>query len=161
MKICFKCQKEQSLDEFYIHPQMFDGHLNKCKTCTKIDSEARRRRLEKEPEWALKERERQRVKQRNAARNRKVTIPTQANRTESIRTYRKKNPEKYAAHSAVNNALRDGRLHRHPCCICGNKAQAHHEDYSKPLEVIWFCPKHHGEHHYKKRDQEIMKKLTK
>ena len=70
-----------------------------------------------------------------------------------------KNPEKIKAHIAVKNALRSGKMHRHPCCICGNKAHAHHEDYSKPLEVIWLCPKHHSERHVQINEQELLKTL--
>lgn len=36
-KICFKCGRELHLSEFYKHPRMGDGHLNKCKDCTKHD----------------------------------------------------------------------------------------------------------------------------
>lgn len=39
-----------------------------------------------------------------------------------------------------------GRLVRKPCEACGSeKSQAHHDDYSKPLDVRWFCFKHHRE----------------
>ena len=35
-----------------------------------------------------------------------------------------------------------------PCEVCGaTKAQAHHCNYSKPLDVRWLCPKHHAEWH--------------
>lgn len=40
-KICFKCNIEQSIDNYYVHKQMADGHFNKCKSCTKKDSSVR------------------------------------------------------------------------------------------------------------------------
>jgi hypothetical protein len=53
------------------------------------------------------------------------------------------------ARSTTNHAIRDGKLVRKPCQICGNdKTEAHHDDYSKPLEVKWFCFKHHRQYHH-------------
>ena len=51
-------------------------------------------------------------------------------------------------HSVVQKAILSGRLVREPCSRCGApKAQAHHEDYSKPLDVAWLCRKCHKQRH--------------
>ena len=58
--------------------------------------------------------------------------------------WRKRNRHKARAHSRVNDAIRYGRLVRQPCSVCGNtRSDAHHNDYSKPLEVLWLCRIHH------------------
>lgn len=53
-----------------------------------------------------------------------------------------------AAVFAVNGAIKRGDMERQPCEVCGvSPAQAHHDDYSKPLDVRWLCTLHHAEHH--------------
>lgn len=53
-------------------------------------------------------------------------------------------PEKYRARQEVLKALRKGLLKKEPCVICGDlTVEAHHEDYSKPLNIKWLCKKHH------------------
>lgn len=45
-------------------------------------------------------------------------------------------------------AINQGILIKQPCEKCGKvKVDAHHDDYSKPLDVRWLCRKHHLEHH--------------
>jgi hypothetical protein len=39
-------------------------------------------------------------------------------------------------------------MKRGPCIDCGKPGEhGHHENYSKPLDVVWFCRAHHIEHH--------------
>ena len=59
-----------------------------------------------------------------------------------------RNKEKTNARSRIRSRIKRGTLERGYCCICGaTNAQAHHEDYSKPLEIFWLCPKHHKDRH--------------
>ena len=51
------------------------------------------------------------------------------------------------AREILNHYLRDKHLEKQPCEICGKKAEAHHDDYDKPLEVRWLCFEHHREWH--------------
>jgi hypothetical protein len=61
-KVCFKCKQEKQLDQFYKHPQMGDGHLNKCKECNKKDVRENYEIKASDPLWMEKERERGREK---------------------------------------------------------------------------------------------------
>lgn len=62
---------------------------------------------------------------------------------------RPENVLKNKARHVSKHAIRKGRLVRLPCEKCGEpKTEAHHDDYSKPLEVRWLCRKHHVEIHY-------------
>jgi ribosomal protein S27AE len=53
---------------------------------------------------------------------------------------RANHPEKYRARVILNVAVLSGKIKKYPCVKCGDtKSQGHHEDYKKPLEVIWLC----------------------
>lgn len=54
-----------------------------------------------------------------------------------------------AARNILQSALKQGRIKRLDCERCGSNinVDAHHDDYTKPLEVIWLCKEHHIEHH--------------
>lgn len=60
-----------------------------------------------------------------------------------------KYPEKRRARQCVRNAVKKGLLIRPTTCSeCKCEAQfieAHHADYSKPLEVVWLCKPCHSE----------------
>lgn len=65
------------------------------------------------------------------------------------KAWNEKNRAKYLAHKAVEWAVRKGKMLKQPCCVCGqtNLVHAHHDDYSKRLDVMWLCPTHHRERH--------------
>lgn len=137
MKTCFKCTKKKELSEFYKHPQMKDGHSNKCKDCSKEDTSSHRKiNIEKIREY---DRKRARLPHRIKLN------------TENTRIFRKQFPLAYKAHSAVNNAVRDGRLIKPEICSACNKEgrqiEGHHDDHSKPLEVTWLCSACHKQLH--------------
>lgn len=61
----------------------------------------------------------------------------------------KKNAVKKRAQLLVKAAVKAGKLVRQKCAKgkCRRRAEAHHEDYAKPLEVVWLCPGHHHQRH--------------
>ncbi len=76
-----------------------------------------------------------------------------ANHKEKSRSYywktKESRPDVYKCRYTLQNALRRGKLHKYPCAVCENtRVNAHHKDYTKPLEVIWLCPQHHKDVHF-------------
>lgn len=69
--------------------------------------------------------------------------------SEAVAKYNKKNKDKTSCWSKIKWGKKKGIVKEQVCCVCGEKAVAHHPDYSKPLEVIWLCHKHHKEIHSK------------
>ena len=66
-------------------------------------------------------------------------------------------PEKRRAHKAVERAIAVGGLVRKPCERCGStfRIEAHHDDYSQPLAVMWLCRTHHIERHRELRCADV------
>lgn len=136
LKTCFKCGAEKARTEFYKHAAMSDGLLGKCKECTKLD--VRLYSLKPETRKKLKEYEKARFK--TPERKAKLRVYQQKRRA--------KNPVRYKAAYLLTNAIRDGRVKRAPCEVCGNpKSEGHHLDYSRPLAVRWLCFEHHRAAH--------------
>jgi len=149
MKVCFKCNMSKPIDEFYKHKKTADGHLNKCKDCTKSDANKHREKnIEK-----VRAYDRNRPNKAERAQKQNDYLKTEKGKSVSFiatRNYRNSNPERYRANTAVGNAIRDGRLIRpNECSCCGVicKPHGHHNNYSKPLDVIWYCNKCHNQYH--------------
>lgn len=80
---------------------------------------------------------------RESERGKEVASMPDNRKREAERTaaMREKYPERKLARQRLRNAIRRGDIVRQPCQTsgCTRKAQAHHKDYSKPLEVEWYC----------------------
>lgn len=147
MKTCFKCGQNKPLSEFYRHSAMADGYLGKCKECAKRD--VAMRRAQNIDYVRAYDKSRNVLPHRVAARH-EYSASDRGREVHAISLRRQieRHPEKYKARTAVSNAVRDGRLTRLPCVVCGDpKSEGHHHDYAKPLDVIWLCNLHHREQH--------------
>ena len=115
VKRCRKCGAVKPLTDFYANSTAADGREGRCKNCSNAYNRAYSR---EHPESG----------RRRTAK------------------HLREHPEQSVAHVAVRNALKSGELVRQPCEVCGDPdSEAHHEDYSKPLEVRWLCKPHHRE----------------
>lgn len=146
-KVCRSCMLTKGISEFYKHPMMADGHLNKCKECQKKNStDNRNKNIDQRRAY---DRERASLPHRVEARKHYGQSQPGKKSAERARLASKiKFPNKFKARYSVSNALRDGRLIKTACFCCGDsKVEAHHPDYNSPLDVVWLCRKHHKEIH--------------
>lgn len=117
---CSKCKLILPRDKFSTDNSRFMGFAYVCKKCHGQMAEERRKRSTK-------------MRKMKAEYSKR-----------SIQKY----PEKHKARSKVRWAILKGILKKEPCEKCGSeKAEAHHPDYTKPLDVIWLCKMHHMEAH--------------
>ena len=157
MKMCFKCGAEKPLSEFYKHNKMADGHLNKCKECTKIDVQENRE--DKKDYYMEYDRNRLNQEERNLKNIERVKEKYHSNLEykekilQTKQAWINRNQDKRKAQYAVSNAKRDGKLFAPDYCEhCGTsekKIQAHHWSYLPEhwLDVIWLCTSCHGKEH--------------
>ena len=154
-KKCFKCGIVKPIDMFYKHSEMGDGHLNKCIECTKKDVHTHRENNhEKVLEYdrnrpnAKQRAEQRRIRAHEKKKNNPVGYRLSKNIAED--KYRKDNREKHIAHSRLKYAIEAGKIKRQTVCVkCGSnyRVEAHHEDYSRPIDVIWLCDTCHKNRH--------------
>lgn len=70
--------------------------------------------------------------------------------TSSVKLHNKKNPEKVRARKILNYHISKGNMTK-PIICSGCKSEtkiyAHHDDYTKPLDIRWLCKVCHGIEH--------------
>lgn len=137
---CVACEAAKPKCDFYANDR-------KCKDCRKsLVKLARQLNAEH-----YKEYDRQRAMRQDRVNARLAYAKTdegKAAHARAGRSYYAKHGKRRAATIKVGNAVRDGRLKKQPCFVCGHDdVEAHHPDYDAPLDVVWLCVAHHKELH--------------
>jgi hypothetical protein len=136
-KRCTKCESEWHHHMFYKDSSKRDGLDSWCKRCRKEyrhSDSGKRANAKARKKYHESDKYKETVKQ------------------QTIR-HRKKHPEKYKARTILNHALRDGLIEKQPCHCGESEVEAHHDNYSRPLDVDWLCVKHHKELHRKEKNE--------
>jgi hypothetical protein len=118
MRMCIDCGETKPLEEFQRNAPSAGGRLRFCRDCASIRAAASRARFSED---------------RRAYDRR--------------RGFRHPGSLKLAARNAIAHGLRAGTIERRPCEVCCSEAEAHHPDYTRPLDVVWLCKTHHARAH--------------
>lgn len=151
-KCCSRCQEVKPRTEFERHQSAKDGLRGYCKVCKKAE---KKRYYLKYPEKKRALRRRcKSTKVRNAIKKKERYHNDPVYREKKKEVWRQAQrlfPEKVRARRQLQRAVRAGRIPKFPC-PCGNpNSQGHHEDYSKPFEVVWMCASCHMKEHERKK----------
>ena len=148
-KRCSKCMVTKPIEMFSRNKSRRDGRSSRCRACSADD---RRKFKEKNLSYIPKTIQPADPKME---RKREQSRRYYADHREEIAKKRKtaymNNPKKMKARDIAKHALWSGKIRQRPCAVCGatNQIDAHHDDYSKPLEVIWLCRSCHLKLHAK------------
>ncbi len=147
-KFCNRCNEEKSCQYFGKDKRNKNGLTNWCKPCLNI---YKKEKCNKEKRQITR-----RAYRKKSAEKIKLW---RTNNKEKQREYFKKWSENHwkqflsgktlLYHVKVGNIIK-----RHSCEICHNgPTEGHHDDYLKPLDVIWLCKRCHAYLHsqYKKK----------
>ena len=115
---CKACKTFKFFSEFHVRKEVKSGYRRECKTC----------RCSQQQNYQKSE----------AGKAVQVAADQKRN---------KKYPERRKARSALHWAVKNGLVNPLPCFICGDKAEAHHPDYSDHFSVVWLCKPHHKQAH--------------
>lgn len=158
---CTVCKAEKPYSEFYRSKKGKNGYNAQCKICwAKKNREWERKNPEltraKHKRWQDKNPERVRSNQRKYYERNKEKILSKMRESRKkndyaiTKKYRQKNRHKIDCHNFVALAVKLGYINRPTkCdrCEVHCKPHGHHDDYDKPLEVVWLCRKCHGKEH--------------
>ena len=159
MKQCTKCKEIKELSEFSKDSSKKDGLKYLCRTCVKIIgkkyySDNREKVVARSKNWQSENREKA-----NAIKKK-----WQSDNRDKVNAFHReyyKRPEakvKQNARQKLTYAITKGEIIRPTHCSCCNKTnckiEGHHHDYTKPLDVTWYCRQCHI-----KADQELRSEL--
>lgn len=130
-KVCIKCGRELPLSEYYVHRQMADGHLNKCKECVKQYIHDKYVKNCEDPKFVERERDRGRDKY--------------------LRLYAKLHLK--TSHPECHNVRRAAISHG---INCDNK-EIHHWNYNKRKDIFLLDRKQHKKVHLQLKYNESQK----
>ena len=160
-KRCAKCGDVKPREAFNKDSRSSDGVRSQCKDCVRLYRAAnveaireRNRAYQAANVESIRE-------QRKAYRTANIECVRERGREhyadnidqymERSRQWRATDPRRCAAHSAVAQAIRTGKMVRLSACeSCGDsryRIEAHHDDYARPLAVRWLCASCHQRHH--------------
>ena len=164
MKVCTKCKQELPLSDFYIERRS-NKPKSHCKKCGINATILWQRENKEKYNFKCRAFHKKQIELNDEEYYKKLRLICQKSRnnnkeklSEYTKNYKKSNREKYRAQNTLYAAIQKCIIVKPKYCeLCGRERRlmGHHEDYSKPLEVVWTCsPCHHTKLHPQERSSQ-------
>jgi len=142
LRRCYVCgQSKQLTAKFFYTNKVpkYHGFRLECKECTH--------------KYNISQKRKDIVRKYNISQKGRITaakyiqsVRGRKQRARQAAIERRRYPEKQKARLIIKQEKKMGRLISKPCIICAEiKTEAHHENYYKPMNIIWLCHLHHRE----------------
>ena len=160
MKTCTKCDKSKPLSDFYKHARLAVSHRSECKACSRANNVTYWRNEEnkakaKEYRKGYSKTEHGKKVLRSASLRYRHTKKGKATLARNIKKFQLNHPVQIQCMSALNYAIRSGKLQKPSSlnCSCGQPAEQYHhyKGYAKEnwFDVIAKCIPCHSKLHRK------------
>ena len=157
MKECTKCHKDLPDSSFNQASRNKNGLRAECRNC----QHAKYREYTKggkariaQSRWTDTDKGRESSRRSDRKRNQSEHRREYKRKYVAQRRMMASAKAKDVARYTLNNAIKGGHLQRGTTCqyadtgACSGKLLAHHDDYTKPLDVRWLCSKHDYDTHH-------------
>jgi hypothetical protein len=136
MKMCTRCKKEKPQSHFGKNKTSNDGLSLWCVDCMKFNHRR----------WRNNNREK--LRENSAKERKRLGAEGKKYQADWMKKNRLKHKDRVYARNTVYTAVKAGTLIKTHCVYCGDtEVEAHHNDYSKRLDVMWLCRAHHSAWH--------------
>ena len=153
-KHCRRCETDKLLGEFPNDRSRPDGKFPYCKACSR--KSAQKYYEANSEDYLRRARDRYYADHEKSLARRTVYRKRNRKRLSRAQSQYERDgrcdPEKQSARGKLQRAVRTGKITKPKNCgSCGAKTEkkklaGHHEDYARPLDVQWLCPRGHGRH---------------
>ena len=137
MMRCSCCRQEKPETLFYWRDRARGQRRTECMDCRRKQS--REDRAQNIAAVRAHDRQRNQLPQRRALN------------AAAARKWSTANSRLQLVNRRLQRAVRSQKLTPLPCLVCGDNAEAHHPDYSRPFDVVWLCRSHHRQLHAEHR----------
>ena len=155
MKICSKCKIEKNLNNFSKYFKAKDHLSFWCKKCKLLQQKIYRKTLQG---IKINKRYSKSFKSKLCLKKYASTDKGKLSRKKRTLNMFIKFPEKFKSRNIFRNSIAAKKIFkRNSCEICLNgPTEGHHEDYRKPLDVIWLCKRCHVKLHQQYKEKGIL-----